>query len=162
MDDNAGVNSEIDFIDEEDEQIFESPIYLLGVQTDCWKCSRVQPAVALAAYHVYGDLAVLSEITEMPAAVLEQIQSRRTRPYRLHLSRTSDVEYYTNFCDCGANFGDFFLHHEPGAGGFFVTSPREAETVAIWEIPLEGPFEIQCNFSIGPADLILEHGRRVE
>jgi len=145
------------------------PLYLLRSTEPCWRCDLPQSVVALGTHSLLDDgegvgdpddrlaLILLSNIEAMPDAVLEYITQRNPR-YVKQYSRTADSTYYANSCDCGANFGDFYLFSEPG-GAFFPLSEEEASRITYHRMPFVGELPFQCSFSQGPGDHILAHGR---
>jgi hypothetical protein len=103
---------------------------------------------------------LLSRVETLPREVLAYIQSVAPG-YRSMASRTAGMTYFANACSCGANFGDFYLFSEPG-GAFFPETPQEASLVEVSQVPLTGPFEIECSFSEGTAiDLMFENGIKI-
>jgi len=103
---------------------------------------------------------LLTNITEMPEAVYEHISATHPR-YRKHFSRTVQHTYYANLCECGANFGDFYLHSEPG-GAFWPTEVEQATRMSITKLPFEGVFDFHCGYSQGTGQFIFEHAQRVQ
>ncbi len=142
----------------------DTPIYLLTTEAACWKCHRPQTVGALAGARtdVNGRQTrlILYYIRVLPAEVLDLITARLPW-YRVHFSATTRSEYYTNMCECGANFGDFFLYSEPGEG-FWATSEDEARAIAIKELPLSGKFDIEADGETGGLDLLFEYGKQIE
>ncbi len=149
-----------------------APLFLLTAPAECWKCHAEQSVIALGTQYLEcdgmicdtsspgdSDLLLLSNITEMPEPVSTLLAARSTR-YRKHASRTAGFAYYTNFCECGANFGDHFLFSEPN-GPFFPTIDELAQRVTIETLPFKGTLEFDASWSEGGARLIHEHGRRV-
>jgi hypothetical protein len=147
-----------------------SPIYLVRSHESCWKCGRRQEVIALAARHLEetdpeplheGDEPVLFEnMKEMPKEILEFVT--RVHPhYEKRTSRTAESTYYMNTCDCGAHFGDFYLHSEPGHA-FFPMSEEEAYEITIQEIPFTGKFEFLCSYGLGTGSFIFENARKAE
>lgn len=145
-----------------------SPIYLLRSFQSCWKCGANQEVIAIATRHLEesdpnalheGDEPVaLENIEVMPAPILEYI--RRVHPrYEKRVSKTAGSAYYMNTCTCGAHFGDFYLHNEPG-GAFFPMSEDEASQIEIEEMPFTGKFDFVCSYGVGTGDFIFEHARR--
>jgi hypothetical protein len=79
------------------------------------------PVVAILAPRVAGtegEVCILSEITELPEAILAYIQ-RRVPTFKLTFSKTIEQKYFANTCPkCAMLSGDFHLHEEPGAPFF--------------------------------------------
>ena len=151
-----------------------SPIYLLRSSEQCWRCHTVQPVVALATKHLIddpeyedeegdsleGQVLILSSIETIPQALLDCIHSRHGK-FEKRKSKTANCMYYMNICgSCGAHFGDFYMHSEPG-GAFFPSNEIEAATVTIEQLPLTGEFDIGASYGIGSGDLIFECGKRL-
>ena len=145
-----------------------SPIYLLRSSQTCWGCNTNQEVIAIAtrhleesdpdALHEGDEPVVLEDIQKMPGSILEYVV--RVHPnYEKRQSKTSGSSYYMNTCKCGAHFGDFYLHSEPG-GAFFPTSEDEAKQILIEEIPLTGTFDFVCNYGMGTGSFIFEHAQK--
>jgi hypothetical protein len=100
----------------------QGTLYLLTSQQVCWKCRSDQHVVALATQqlddqnsvveHTNDDLVVLSNIVEMPAEVFSYLKERNPA-FESRYSHTTGNRYFANTCECGALFGDFYLHSEP-------------------------------------------------
>jgi hypothetical protein len=154
-----------------------SPLYLLESSEDCYRCGKPQTVVALAASCVNdfdeGPIEteenseeeegndsgfLLLNIREMPEAIFALMSGANSR-YRLPQSRKPGTEYYANFCECGANFGDFYLFSEPGHA-FFPMSPEEAGKIGIAKLPIRGRFELRCGWEVAGGELIFKHGLR--
>lgn len=145
-----------------------APIYLLRSFQACWKCGANQAVIAIAtrhleetdpdALHEGDEPVVLESIEMMPAAILEYI--RRVHPrYEKRASKMAGVAYYMNTCTCGAHFGDFYMHSEPG-GAFYPMSEDEARQILIEEMPFTGKYDFVCGYGIGNGAYIFEHARR--
>jgi hypothetical protein len=134
----------------------DPPLYLAHTMVSCWRCGAKMPALALVAPNVAeagGEICILSEIEELPKAVL-QFVGKRFPSFTLRYSKTAGSRYYANTClRCGVISGDFYLHSEPGAP-FFPTTEEEA-------IPLAGPITVRAGVGVGAGDLILEHARKL-
>jgi hypothetical protein len=146
-------------------------VFLLIGQHICWKCRSRQEVVALAAQELKlldpiveeeksdKDLVILSEIEEMPQALASYIQDRHPR-YAKRFSRTAELSYFANSCECGALLGDHYMHSEPG-GAFFPESEEDAATIRIVVLPFEPPIYVKSSYHQGSVgSLILEHGTR--
>jgi len=108
----------------------------------------------------YGnELVVLDYVESMPPEILEWILAKHPQ-FENRESKTAEANYYTNTCLCGAHFGDFFLHHEPG-GAFFPNTEKEAGLISIEELPLKGVFDFDCGYGVGIGYFIFEHARRL-
>ena len=147
-----------------------APLYLIASQEPCWRCGQPQKVVALAASNVDGGegfLApaelfaplLLSNIEEMPAPVFEAIRALHPR-YQKHFSRTAGQTYFANLCECGANFGDYYLYSEPG-GVFFPETDEAAARMTIQTLPLDGDFELTATYAQGVEDSIFAHAQRL-
>ncbi len=146
-----------------------APIYLLRNCAPCWKCGVVQSVVALACAtwqdeecedSSAGDgnePALLMYITDLPPDWLYCIHQVHKR-FELRQSVTAESTYYVNTCECGAFFGDFFLHRPSGA--FFPITESEAQLIRIEQLPVCGSFEVDGDYSIGTAATILQLGER--
>jgi len=145
-----------------------SPIYLLRSFQTCWKCRANQAVIAIAtrhleesdpdALHEGDEPVVLENIEMMPASILQYIL--RVHPhYEKRPSKMAGSAYYMNTCSCGAHFGDFFLHNEPG-GAFFPTSEDEASQIEIEVLHFTGKFDFVCSYGVGTGDFIFAHARK--
>jgi hypothetical protein len=146
-------------------------VYLLTANAACWKCGRPQDVVVIAAQGLSeggelipdtqdpGSLTILSAIEEMPPELLAFIQRRQHR-YQKQYSRTAEMSYYANSCQCGALFGDHYLVSEPG-GAFFPEDRAEAARIKMTHISCSPPLLFQCDYSMGSVgELIWENARR--
>ena len=148
-----------------------APIYLLRSAGSCWRCHSSQEVIALAfRWHPDKEIAadeqpakdeplILENIHEMPQAILACVVSVHPH-FEKRTSKTAGTSYYMNMCDCGANFGDFYLFNEPG-GAFFPTDEAEAANITIEQLPFTGTFEFDCSYGEGLGDLIFEHGKKL-
>lgn len=155
-------------IDDESKCRIGSPIFLITSTEDCWRCGIPQPVIALASCSVLeadqddedaetSGPVILSSISRMPDEIERYLTSRFPR-CQMHRSRTAGYAYFTNFCECGANFGDFYLHNEPG-GAFFPTSEKEAEGMSVERLPFEGTFEFECSPGHSRGSFIFKHAK---
>lgn len=152
------------------------PILLLESRNGCYKCGSVEKVIALASQdfseyledeeqwseieHVDDDLVIVHTIREMPPSLLSEIQNWHSH-YEHRRSRTINERYWMNICSkCGAHFGDFYMHDEPG-GSFFPMNEAEAEAMTIRTLEVNGMFEFDADFSMGGGDLILAHAKRL-
>lgn len=153
--------------------LIHTPLYVLTATTTCHKCRAMQTVTALSCHNLndgeqdvaplgdMSELLLLTEVTNAPPQVLEEITRRNPR-YVLRYSSTAEMEYYANTCACGALFGDFYLYCEPG-GAFFPEEVEAACAITIEELQIEGPLPIECSYSMGSTgQVILEHGKRIE
>ena len=75
---------------DEDRLTIDPPLYLIGKMSSCWRCEAKMPVVAILAPNVLGtegEICVLSDITELPEAILAYIQ-RRVPTFKLTYSKT--------------------------------------------------------------------------
>lgn len=145
------------------------PLYLLTSSEPCWKCGTPQSVNAVAVHNLLEDgelvvdegdeteLLVLSDIVQMPFEVFKYVAQRNHRYMKRH-SRTAGEVYYANTCECGANFGDFYLHSEPG-GAFFPATDEEASAIQLELMPFSGSLPFDCSYSVGVGQHILEHAQ---
>lgn len=151
-----------------------APLFVIESNQDCWKCKAKQRVIALASYEIEeepdedenelkeraeimetGEPFLFSKITTLPEDLRAWINAHypRFQPYR---SRMAQKEYWANLCECGANFGDFYLHSEPG-GAFFPMGEEDCSDMLICEVPLPGPFQIVCGYNLGSGELIFNY-----
>lgn len=141
------------------------PLYMAGKKISCWKCGERMSVIALIAPKtddpdVDDGVCILSSIKDMPKDLLEYIQSRVPN-FQMKYSKTVEDSYYANTCPkCSSLSGDFFLHSEPG-GPFFPTDEDEAKELYVIELPITDPVEIECIYSVGTGELILENAQRI-
>jgi hypothetical protein len=158
--------------DEIDDAIaVEGRLYLLTANAACWKCGQPQDVVVIAAQGLseggeaipdtqdLGSLIILSAIEEMPSELLAFIQQRQPR-YQKQYSRTAEMWYYANTCQCGALFGDHYLVSEPG-GAFFPEHRADAARITMSRVPCNLPLLFHCDYSMGSVgEMIWENARR--
>lgn len=156
----------------------ESPLYIIESSQACWSCQHNQRVIALASFSMtededdeeaesfYGE-AVLGESTEpylfsnlisFPEPLEAWLRSEYPL-YRPHFSVTAEESYWANLCECGANFGDFYLS-KPGSA-FFPMNPQDCSVMRIREVPLTGSFEIDGGWGMGSGGLIFAHAQRI-
>jgi hypothetical protein len=148
-----------------------TPIYLVESQDLCWKCRKPQRVIALAAARLDDgedmdtfdggpmEEPFLFKNVQRLAAPLEQWLAKNAPLFRRHFSKKAGLEYFANHCqNCGANFGDHFLHESGGA--FFPINPHDAEHISLVELPFDGEFEIEADWVMGAGDLLLEFAQR--
>ena len=147
-----------------------APLYLVASQEPCWRCGQSVKVVALAASNVddgegffppaqLSAPLLLSNIEEMPVVLAETIRALHPR-FQKHFSRTAKQTYFANLCECGANFGDHYLHSEPG-GAFFPETDEAAARMTIQTLPLEGEFALTATYAQGIEDCVFTHARRL-
>ena len=156
---------------DEEIEVF-APLYLLTSTEECWKCHKPQNVIALGTHQIvddsqiFGDsadttdLLLLSNIESMPPEVLQYIVQRYPR-FMERYSDTAEASYYANTCECGANFGDFYLFLEPG-GAFFPDTDEAAKEIKYHKMPFSGTLRFACSYSHGIGDLILAHATKEE
>lgn len=140
----------------------DPPLYLAHTMVSCWRCGANMTALALIAPNVAeadGEICILSEIAELPKAVL-QFVGTRFPSFALRYSKTAGSRYYANTCPkCGVISGDFYLHSEPGAP-FFPTTEEEAKQLTVEAIPLTGSIRVRAGIGTGAGELILDNARK--
>ncbi|MHC1763394.1 MAG: hypothetical protein AB9869_03665 [Verrucomicrobiia bacterium] len=107
-----------------------------------------------------GEPFILSNIEELPKKLLDEIRLRHLA-FEKRASKMAGSSYFMNLCRCGAHFGDFFLHSEPG-GAFFPDSEVDTSRIVIEKLPLTGRFDVVSSWGMGTGGLIFEHGNRVD
>ena len=146
------------------------PLFLLTSSEPCWKCGAVQTVNAIGTHAIRdgeeeladpgdtSELFLLSNIVEMPFPVFKFVAQRNHRYMKRH-SRTAGATYYANTCECGANFGDFYLFSEPG-GAFFPDSDEAARSIQLETMPFTGTLTFSSSYSVGIGEYILQHAKR--
>lgn len=148
------------------------PFHLLRAWESCWKCGAGAEAIAFAAATATCESGDEDDDDELPVhspVVLENIGSaplpflsaaaRSAADYRKRYSRTAEREYFMNHCTCGAPFGDYFLHCEPGHA-FFPTQDSEAKAIKVHLIECNDALEIDCGFAGWSSHCLVENGTR--
>jgi hypothetical protein len=103
-----------------------------------------------------GEICILSEITELPEAVLAYIQGR-VPTFKLKFSKTIGQKYFANTCPkCEVLSGYFHLHSEPRAP-FFPTDKHEAASLYMTELPVSGRIHARASIDTGCGELILNN-----
>lgn len=133
------------------------PLYIVGAANKCWKCGSDNEVVTVACMAVEveanaaiehaepGELFLLNYIRELPADLIQFVTGLAPN-YRKLYSRTADEEYLANVCECGANFGDWYLFNEPD-GPWFPNDDSEVETTRVVPVPLAEPLPVDCEFT---------------
>ena len=93
-----------------------------------------------------------------PFPVFKFVAQRNYRYMKRH-SRTAGETYYANTCECGANFGDFYLFSEPG-GAFLPDSDEAAASIQLETLPFTGTLRFASSYSVGIGEYILRHAKR--
>ena len=147
----------------DDKMIITPPLYMVGIKTPCWRCGAKMTVIGLLAPDVKGvhpEVAMLSNIEDIPKEVLSLIQ-KRVPTFMLKYSKTIREKYYANTCPkCKVIYGDFFLHGEPDSP-LFPTSEDEARTLYVTEIPLSKPTAMRAHCGVGIGDLILKYAKKI-
>ena len=128
--------------------------------------------IAFAVSAVTGDENDEEELPEHSPVVLTDIE-RVPQPFLMaaarfganfesRFSRTARREYFMNFCHCGASFGDFFLHEEPGHAFFPSGEDEAAASVQVQEIDCTDPLKIDCWFSGWSSLCLVESGTMID
>lgn len=146
------------------------PLYLLTSLEPCWKCGLCSDIVAIGTLNVKnglnkecgdenrGKLFLLKNVTSMPLDVFKYIEQRNSRYMKRHFKTAGSV-YYANSCECGANFGDFYLYTQLG-GAFNPETESDASFIKYHEMPFSGAQTFVCGYSECNNDLILSKGEK--
>jgi restriction system protein len=152
--------------------VVHPPLYILTSSAQCWRCEKPQPVTAVGCRSLTDDgqrigepgreseLILLWKIAQMPQT-LEKLLTARNPRYAKHHSITADETYYANICECGANFGDYFLFAEPG-GAFFPKTAEAARGIVIETLPIDRRLELDCFYSTGIGDFIWGHAKKAD
>lgn len=143
-----------------------SPFILVESKDRCWKCHTVQRVIALASSRISdGDMDSMDEgfsndpfllrnIETLPVELVKWFATNELH-FRPFFSKKANMKYFTNLCpQCGANFGDHFLHELGGA--FSPQTPEEAARLSIRTLPVQGDFELRAGYVSGAGELILQ------
>lgn len=145
----------------------KAPLYAAISAQVCWQCNVGQSVVALMSRDVRWDDEdaleddepyLLLTVTQMPLEVLKALQLLNHR-FQLAHSRTRNLDYYANHCECGALLGDHFLHSEPG-GAFFPDSETDFEKIIVVKLPCSGTLLFHGEWSQGVGGDILKMAKR--
>lgn len=140
---------------------------MVGKKIPCWneKCGKKMTVIGFLAVHtdceeLDGEPCMLSDVTELPEALVSYAQSRVPN-FKLQYSRMVQDHYYGCSCpSCGRLYGDFYLFSEPGIA-FFPNSEEDAQALYLTELPLEGEIEVDAGYSCGTADMVLAYAKRI-
>jgi hypothetical protein len=108
--------------------IIRKPYLLCLSKTNCWKCSKETPMIALGAknYHAFDEglwmkmkePTLFSWVLGMSPIIGNWLHQHQPS-FKLMYSHTIKSSYFANTCiTCGRLLGDYFHHEEPG-GAFF-------------------------------------------
>jgi Domain of unknown function (DUF5710) len=137
--------------------IVRKPYLICLSKTNCWKCGKETPMVALGAenYFAFEDRSWV-KIPERSlfswVLILNEDIARYIRQYypffKQTYSRTLQMVYYGNTCiSCGNLQGDFFHHEEPG--GAFFPDPFDNSPTSIILKNIDLGFDYHINASFG-------------
>jgi len=157
------------------------PFYVLESTETCWKCGKEAQAVTVASEGCRAlpagpaDLPPDDDADDEPIGQLdrfvlysyvEHLPARLAAFMRQHYplyfvdhSKTTDTFYWINHCPCGAPFGDFHLHSEPG-GAFFPIDKARARTMTLLQLKASGHVALRASMGSGPDDLIPRAAKR--
>lgn len=142
-----------------------APFYVVESHAACWKCGKTPRVITCASYGVEENGEELKEcvkfhyVAHLPAR-LEDFVERHYPEYFRDDSKTTASLYCMNHCrDCGASWGDFFLHDEP-EGAFFPTERAAAKKIKLIERKRSGFGALHATYSQSAPDLIVEWAQR--
>lgn len=146
-----------------------SELFLFFSTESCWKCGKNQPVIALGSSCIEDpdigimgsannieDIFLLSHISEMPKYLYEKIYELHPK-YKKHYSETAEMTYFSNMCECGANFGDYYLFSQPG-GAFFPLSFEDVPKIEFCRLFYKEPLNIEASWSSGQGKHIYDNG----
>lgn len=144
----------------------ESPIFIAESETNCWRCRRQTPVIAVAASRVITEgmerieeLTLISNLISIPRD-LANVMAGRWPNYKPAYSKTGGGRYVMNHCaHCGAKLGDHFLHDEPG-GAFLPMRSEDARHIVLHSLPLRGTLDVVGAAGIVSPNLIQRHAQR--
>ena len=147
-----------------------SPLILVESKDRCWKCHTVQRVVALASSRIsdgdmdsmsggfINDPFLLRNIETLPAELAGWFAANEPH-FHPFFSKRANMKYFTNLCpQCGANFGDHFLHESGDA--FSPQTPEEAARLSIRTLPVQGEFQVRAGYVSGAGALILQFAKQ--
>ena len=97
-----------------------APFYLVETTGDCWRCEVANTVITFAVVGVevdgnfHRETVMFAYVQAVPSRLARYLKQYHRRYYK-SFSKTAKTHYWMNHCRCGAGFGDFFLHSEPGA-----------------------------------------------
>jgi len=156
-------------ISDDDLDVRANHYYIGKTNKTCWKCKKKTPIFGffldqghelLVEYdcsdservvcfweHIDGP-ATIGYINHLPDDIQNWI-IKLTPNFYIDTSKTCQSEYWMNHCDkCGMKQGDFYIHGEPGPGGFFPVTVKEATKITLYRV--DEPFELKSCGHGGP------------
>ena len=153
-------------MDQKEQNIVESPLYLFTVEQACYSCCAEIETIAIATNHLIdpeyddedamnGEVCLLSDIESLPREILDAIQAEHPS-YQARHSHTAGFEYLMTVCKCGAHQGDHYVHQT-----LFNAACNEPDTIRTQKLQLEGRWEISCGYSTSSAyDGLIDRANR--
>jgi Domain of unknown function (DUF5710) len=142
-----------------------APFYVVESHDTCWKCGKTTRVITFASHGVEENGEKLKEfvkfhyVAHLPAR-LEDFVERNYPEYFRDYSKTTESFYFMNHCrNCGASWGDFFLHDEP-EGAFFPTEREAAKKIKLIELKRVGFVALHATYSQAAPDLLVECAQR--
>lgn len=147
--------------------IVRKPHLLCLSKTNCWKCGRETPMIALGAKNYfsyeYADVndpenkeqlwlkaeepTLFSSVLTIDLPIREWLYQHYPF-FKITYSHTIKSSYYGNTCtSCGNLQGDFFHHEEPG--GAFFPDPYDNSPTSIILKNIDFAFDYHINASFG-------------
>ena len=142
-----------------------APFYVVESHAVCWKCGNTTHVILFASHGVEAhgeklkEFVKLHDVAHLPAR-LEDVVERNYPGYFRDYSKTTASCYCMNHCrDCGASWGDVFVHDEL-EGAFFPTEREAAKTKKLIECKRDGFVALHATSSQAAPDLIMECAQR--
>jgi len=154
----------------DDEFSIRADRYYIGQTTkSCWKCQNQtnifgflldgdhdllmdyecpdSDELVLSWEHI-DEPATIAYIGHLPDSIQKRISALTTHFYP-DTSKMAGSQYWMNHCErCEAKLGDFYIHSDPGLGGFFPLDVKQAAMITLYRI--DEPFKLGSCSHGGP------------
>lgn len=156
-------------VSDDDLSVRANHYYIGQTSKACWKCQKQTRVFGflldedhelltdyecpdsdrlILSWELVGEPMTVSNIQHLSDSVQKRI-GELTRNFYPDTSQTARGQYWMNHCErCSAKQGDFYIHEEPGPGGFFPTEAKEARQVKLYRV--DEPFAIGSGAHGGP------------
>lgn len=136
--------------------IVRKPYLICLSKTNCWKCAKETPLIALAAknYFFYEEMSwvkskqptLFSSVLILDNCIVDQLHLYYPFFKRIY-SYTAEETYHANTCvECGKLQGDFYHHSDPG-GAFFPAACDKNPVIPFFKtLPLESDYYINAAY----------------
>ena len=108
--------------------------------------------------NLHRETVMFAYVQAVPSRLARYLKQYHPRYYK-SFSKTTETHYWMNHCRCGARFGDFFLHSEPGAP-FFPTSEGGFGEITLTELKGSGFVALTASPGFSSSDGLLQYSKR--